>query len=211
MYFAAGVLHGQVFAVSVSILQYFFLLPTFLIGFPIYSYCNIHDISWGTKGLENSDLGESANRKQKEAQAEQIAKRKETLEAVDAKFRTFRSNMVIGTYQAGRRRSPGASDTPSRVVGVQRPVLRADLADERLEERIPAGDLPRLLRHQHVQAVLLLHLRRAGLDRGLLPETEASGGGARHPNQRQTAHRRHQRRRTVGRARRRRRPPCRTG
>lgn len=32
-----------------SFLQYIFLSPVYLIIFPIYSLCNVHDISWGTK------------------------------------------------------------------------------------------------------------------------------------------------------------------
>eukprot|EP00474_Spongospora_subterranea_P005503 CRZ05961.1 hypothetical protein [Spongospora subterranea] len=96
VYFSAGLLHGQLFAICISIIQYFFMLPMFLIGFPIYSFCNIHDISWGTKGLENNDMAEGATRKQKEIHAQVLAKRKTDLESVDARFRTFRSNMVIG-------------------------------------------------------------------------------------------------------------------
>lgn len=38
-YIVAAVLHGELLPVAASMLQYFFMLPTFLISFPIYSFC----------------------------------------------------------------------------------------------------------------------------------------------------------------------------
>jgi chitin synthase len=50
-YFVAGAMHGE-FSVFLTYLSYFFLLPTFLTIFTIYSFCNIDDLSWGTKSTE---------------------------------------------------------------------------------------------------------------------------------------------------------------
>lgn len=54
-YFLAALLHGEFGAIAMTFLQYTFMLPTFTNVFAIYSYCNIHDISWGTKGLAAGD------------------------------------------------------------------------------------------------------------------------------------------------------------
>jgi cellulose synthase/poly-beta-1,6-N-acetylglucosamine synthase-like glycosyltransferase len=43
--------NGTAGKLSVSMLPYLFMLPTFMIMFPIYSICNLNDLSWGTKGL----------------------------------------------------------------------------------------------------------------------------------------------------------------
>jgi len=50
-YFVAGIMHGE-FSVFLTYLNYFFLLPTFLTIFTIYSFCNIDDLSWGTKNAQ---------------------------------------------------------------------------------------------------------------------------------------------------------------
>lgn len=47
--FAVSFLYGEILSVSSSFLQYLFFVPTYIIIFPVYSLCNVHDISWGTK------------------------------------------------------------------------------------------------------------------------------------------------------------------
>lgn len=48
-YAMGGFIHGELFAICSVALQYLFMLPTFVNMFTIYSFCNMHDISWGTK------------------------------------------------------------------------------------------------------------------------------------------------------------------
>ncbi len=43
--------NGTAWKLLVSCLPYLFMLPTFMLIFPIYSICNLNDLSWGTKGL----------------------------------------------------------------------------------------------------------------------------------------------------------------
>lgn len=50
-YFVAGAMHGE-FSVFLSYVVYFLLLPTFLTIFTLYSFCNIDDLSWGTKNAD---------------------------------------------------------------------------------------------------------------------------------------------------------------
>ena len=35
--------------------RYLFMLPTFINIFTIYSFCNMHDLSWGTKDISKSE------------------------------------------------------------------------------------------------------------------------------------------------------------
>merc|ERR1712232_19437 len=58
-YFLAAALHGEFSAIALTFFQYMFMLPTYMNIFAIYSFCNIHDISWGTKG--NDDIGSVAD------------------------------------------------------------------------------------------------------------------------------------------------------
>ena len=52
-YFFGGLLHGELAHVIVALLQYFVMIPTFINILAVYAYSNIHDLSWGTKGLED--------------------------------------------------------------------------------------------------------------------------------------------------------------
>jgi len=121
-YFVGGLLHGEIKNVCFSIIQYFGMLPTFINIFSIYSYCNVHDISWGTKGIEaahgpaegkkikgpNAGGGDRkrGDTMQLEADAKQviIAQKRELSKAkadqaekaeIQASFSAFRSYLVI--------------------------------------------------------------------------------------------------------------------
>ncbi|KAL3669585.1 Chitin synthase, class 2 [Phytophthora oleae] len=102
--FASAFIHGE-FSVLLSTLQYYFMLPTFVNILGIYAYSNLHDLSWGTKGLEtaghgavrvtqgNGNLKEIvAQQKRIEAEKQRAAKEKED---VDNSFRAFRSSLLL--------------------------------------------------------------------------------------------------------------------
>jgi chitin synthase len=123
-YFVGAVLHGETFHILFSIVQYYYMLPTFINIFSIYSFCNVHDISWGTKGIEaahGADTGGKAKKKavgdddedrprgeteQREADAKMVIlqqqREKNKTDAiekergdVEAAFQSFRSYLVI--------------------------------------------------------------------------------------------------------------------
>lgn len=48
-YLVAAAMHGTLFKSSLMFVQYIMLIPVFVNMFPLYSFCNMHDISWGTK------------------------------------------------------------------------------------------------------------------------------------------------------------------
>jgi chitin synthase len=73
-----GVIHRAILALLASFAQYTFLTAMYVIMFPIYSLCNVHDISWGTKNLDESKLGSNA---------ESLIKQNVSNEAMMAKFK----------------------------------------------------------------------------------------------------------------------------
>nr|ADE62521.1 chitin synthase 2 [Saprolegnia monoica] len=101
--FLSAFVHGE-FSILLSVIQYFFMLPTFVNVLGIYAYSNLHDLSWGTKGLESGgghgptktgggnvkDVVEQ--QKKLEAQRQAAAKEKED---VDNSFRAFRSTLLL--------------------------------------------------------------------------------------------------------------------
>jgi chitin synthase len=47
--FFAALIHGEFISVGKVFLQYIFMLLTYVNMFSVYSFSNMHDISWGTK------------------------------------------------------------------------------------------------------------------------------------------------------------------
>lgn len=103
--FISSILHGE-YEVLFSTIQYFFMLPSFVNILGVYAYSNLHDLSWGTKGLEagsghGSDKGTKgkgdikavlAAKKRQVLLAERAAAEKED---VDNSFRVFRSILLL--------------------------------------------------------------------------------------------------------------------
>lgn len=75
VYFVAALLHGQLHHIVLTFVQYMYMQPTYVNVFQIFAFCNTHDLSWGTKGLDSDSS----------AQRDVMAKRLE-----------FRSFLVIG-------------------------------------------------------------------------------------------------------------------
>lgn len=58
LYFFGAVLHGEPSFMFTSFLQYLMLSPSYINVLNIYSFCNIHDISWGNRDIPQArDLG----------------------------------------------------------------------------------------------------------------------------------------------------------
>ncbi|ODV76766.1 glycosyltransferase family 2 protein [Suhomyces tanzawaensis NRRL Y-17324] len=58
LYFVGAFLYGEPLFMFTSFVQYVALSPSYVNILNIYSFCNIHDVSWGTKGaVEAKDLG----------------------------------------------------------------------------------------------------------------------------------------------------------
>lgn len=58
VYFVCALLHGELVNVALTLLQYLFVLPTYINILTTYSFCNIHDTSWGTKEARVANLGD---------------------------------------------------------------------------------------------------------------------------------------------------------
>lgn len=60
IYLVSSLLYLDFAHVATSMIQYLFLLPSFINVLMIYAFSNLHDVSWGTKGdnAASTDLGE---------------------------------------------------------------------------------------------------------------------------------------------------------
>lgn len=52
IFFFAAAIHKCLTTIAVTFFQFLFMIPTFVIIMPIFAFCNINDISWGTKSIE---------------------------------------------------------------------------------------------------------------------------------------------------------------
>ena len=92
------------FHICATFFQYFFMLPTTVNVLAIYAFCNLQDLSWGTKGLESGG-GHGPTKKKKggyqemKADAEKEAKAKAAAakkgELTKDVFASFRSKVVV--------------------------------------------------------------------------------------------------------------------
>ncbi|WFD00403.1 chitin synthase [Malassezia yamatoensis] len=55
VYLVASVLYADPWHMVTSSIQYFWLAPSFVNVINVYAFCNLHDVSWGTKGSDKAD------------------------------------------------------------------------------------------------------------------------------------------------------------
>lgn len=54
LYLVASFMYFEPFHMFTSFIQYLLLSPSYINVLNIYAFCNVHDISWGTKGLDGT-------------------------------------------------------------------------------------------------------------------------------------------------------------
>ncbi|KAJ3071725.1 Chitin synthase, class 2 [Podochytrium sp. JEL0797] len=59
VYFLASFLYCDPFHMFTSLIQYLLLMPSFINILMVYAFCNIHDVSWGTKGSTSKTIDPS--------------------------------------------------------------------------------------------------------------------------------------------------------
>jgi len=86
IYFIASFLYGDPWHMFSSFLQYLCLAPSFTNVLNVYAFCNLHDVSWGTKGSDKAEALPSVSSKPKGGEA--VVEDQAHVQAdVDANFR----------------------------------------------------------------------------------------------------------------------------
>lgn len=71
-----------------SFLQYLCIAPSFTNILNVYAFCNLHDVSWGTKGSDKAEaLPSVSSKKGKDAESPQVEDTIKVQEDVDAAFK----------------------------------------------------------------------------------------------------------------------------
>ncbi|KAI0921655.1 Chitin synthase, class 1 [Taiwanofungus camphoratus] len=84
IYIIASFLYRDPWHMFTSFFQYLCLALSFTNVFNVYAFCNLHDVSWGTKGSDKAEaLPSVSSKKAKDAEAvvEDVARNKEDLDA----------------------------------------------------------------------------------------------------------------------------------
>ncbi|KAG2531931.1 hypothetical protein JM16_000603 [Phytophthora kernoviae] len=106
VYFIGSALHGEMHHIFMTFTHYTALIPSFVNIFTIYSFCNLQDLSWGTKGLHDdplliASLDETEKGDFKDVIAKRRAleeRRREEKQRMDNRkknFEAFRTNVLL--------------------------------------------------------------------------------------------------------------------
>ncbi|KDQ64296.1 glycosyltransferase family 2 protein [Jaapia argillacea MUCL 33604] len=88
IYFLASFLYRDPWHMFSSLLQYLLLAPSFTNVLNVYAFCNLHDVSWGTKGSDKADvLPTVKSSKGKDADSPVVEDTMRVQEDVDAAFK----------------------------------------------------------------------------------------------------------------------------
>jgi len=88
IYFFASFLYGDPWHMFSSFLQYLCLAPSFINVLNVFAFCNLHDVSWGTKGSDKAEaLPSVSSRKSMGADAPTVEDTTHIQEDIDAAFK----------------------------------------------------------------------------------------------------------------------------
>ncbi|KAF7433398.1 Chitin synthase, class 2 [Pleurotus ostreatus] len=88
IYFFASFLYRDPWHMFSSFLQYLCLAPSFTNVLNVYAFCNLHDVSWGTKGSDKAEaLPSVSSKKGKDADSPVVEDTTKVQDDVDAAFK----------------------------------------------------------------------------------------------------------------------------
>ncbi|KAF9006420.1 glycosyltransferase family 2 protein [Cyathus striatus] len=88
IYFISSFLYRDPWHMFSSFLQYLCLAPSFTNVLNVYAFCNLHDVSWGTKGSDKAEaLPSVSSKKSKDADSPVVEDTTKVQEDVDAAFK----------------------------------------------------------------------------------------------------------------------------
>ncbi|KAF9483925.1 glycosyltransferase family 2 protein [Pholiota conissans] len=88
IYFVASVLYRDPWHMFSSFIQYMCIAPSFVNVLNVYAFCNLHDVSWGTKGSDKAEaLPSVSSSKAKDADVAVVEDKTQAQADVDAAFK----------------------------------------------------------------------------------------------------------------------------
>ncbi|KAG0150823.1 hypothetical protein CROQUDRAFT_37815 [Cronartium quercuum f. sp. fusiforme G11] len=110
IYFIASCLYADPWHMFSSFPQYIALAPSFTNVLNVYAFCNLHDVSWGTKGSDKADAlpsVKSTKEKSEEATVQDVVR---TDEDLDANFKAVVGRAISAWDAVEARERPTEDD-----------------------------------------------------------------------------------------------------
>lgn len=106
LYLISSLLYLEPWHMFTSFIQYLFLLPSYVNILLIYAFCNLHDVSWGTKGDNGAskDLGSAKKVKNDDGEEALEVALPTRQEDVEALWQQARAEMRIPPKEVKEKR-----------------------------------------------------------------------------------------------------------
>jgi chitin synthase len=110
IYFTASFLYRDPWHMFSSFLQYLCLAPSFTNVLNVYAFCNLHDVSWGTKGSDKVDALPSVSSSKNKSAAPVVEDTTRPQEDVDAAFKETVTRALTKVHVKEVREKPTLDD-----------------------------------------------------------------------------------------------------
>ena len=94
VYLFSSLLYADPWHMITSFPQYMLIAPSFINILNVYAFCNLHDVSWGTKGSDKADALPTVDTKKSKGPDGTIEEIEQEQEDIDNNFRTVVSRAV---------------------------------------------------------------------------------------------------------------------
>jgi chitin synthase len=110
IYFTASFLYGDPWHMFSSFLQYLCLAPSFTNILNVYAFCNLHDVSWGTKGSDKAEALPSVSSSKPKGGEAVVEDQAHVQADVDANFRETVTRAITRLETKEVREKPTLDD-----------------------------------------------------------------------------------------------------
>ncbi|KAK4688796.1 chitin synthase, partial [Tremellales sp. Uapishka_1] len=123
IYLLASILYSDPWHMISSFPQYMLLAPSFTNVLNVYAFCNLHDVSWGTKGSDKADaLPSVSSNKEKSGEAGTVEDIQRDMKELDESFQLTVKRAVAPYKEISEPEKPSMDDQNktfrTRLVGV---------------------------------------------------------------------------------------------
>ena len=94
IYLIASILYADPWHMITSFPQYMLIAPSFVNILNVYAFCNLHDVSWGTKGSDKADALPTVDTKKSKGPDGMVEEIEQEQEDIDNNFRSVVSRAV---------------------------------------------------------------------------------------------------------------------
>lgn len=111
IYLVASILYADPWHMFTSFPQYMLIAPSFINILNVYAFCNLHDVSWGTKGSDKADALPSVDTKKDKAEPGTVEEIEREQADIDNNFKEVVSRAVAPMAAVDTVEKPTADDS----------------------------------------------------------------------------------------------------